>query len=93
MAFWAPCSYSPAALAPFIQIGRHSTYAKLNGHREEVAARQLCDLGSTLDAREIDVRGLDDALLALGGPDNLFGKAANVSYLPKRGKDTYRAPA
>ena len=52
-----------------------STYTKLNGDGEEVKTSGLGDGISTLDTREVDVAGLDNTLLALGGLDDLLGEA------------------
>jgi hypothetical protein len=48
---------------------------QLNGHGEEVAARQLDNLLAAGNAGEVDKRGLDDSLLARDGLDDLFGEA------------------
>jgi hypothetical protein len=48
---------------------------KLNGHREVLSAGGLGDGITTLDTWKVDVAGLDDALLTLGGLDDLLGKA------------------
>lgn len=53
--------------------------AKLNGDGEEVGASGLSNGITTLDTWEIDKAGLDQALLALGGPDDLVGKSMEVS--------------
>src|SRR5690349_936982 len=53
--------------------------AKLNGNGEEVGASGLSNGITTLDTREVDKAGLDKALLALGGPDDLVGKSMEVS--------------
>ena len=52
-----------------------STYTKLNGNREEVKTGGLGNGISALDTREVDVAGLDNTLLALGGLDDLLGEA------------------
>jgi hypothetical protein len=39
------------------------TYTKFNGYREEVKTGGLGNSISALDTREVDVAGLDDALL------------------------------
>jgi hypothetical protein len=52
-----------------------STYTKLNGDGEEVKTSGLGDGISTLNTREVDVAGLDNTLLALGGLDDLLGEA------------------
>jgi len=56
--------------------------AKLDGHGEEVGAGGLCDGIATLNTGEVDKTGLDEALLALGGPDDLVGESVNVSCDP-----------
>ena len=48
---------------------------KLNGHGEVLSAGGLGDGITTLHTWEVDVAGLDDALLALGGLDDLLGEA------------------
>jgi hypothetical protein len=53
--------------------------AKLDGHREEVRAGGLGDSVTALDTGEVDEAGLDDALLALGGLDDLLGESTSVS--------------
>ena len=53
--------------------------AKLDGHGEEIGAGSLSDGITTLDTREVDEAGLDEALLALGGPDDLVGESVEVS--------------
>lgn len=55
--------------------GMHSTYAELNGNREEVQASRLGNGVSSRDTREIDVAGLNEALLTLDGSEDLLGKA------------------
>jgi hypothetical protein len=53
--------------------------AKLDWNGEEVGAGGLSDGITTLDTREVDKAGLDEALLALGGPDDLVGETSKVS--------------
>jgi hypothetical protein len=48
---------------------------KLNGNGEEVGTSGLGDSITTGDTREVDEAGLDNALLALGGPDHLLGES------------------
>jgi len=50
------------------------TYAKLDRDREEISAGGLCDGITTLNTREIDEAGLNNALLTLGGLDHLLSK-------------------
>lgn len=54
-----------------------TTYAKLNGHREEVRAGGLRNSVTTSDTREVDEAGLDNALLALGCLDHLLSEATS----------------
>ena len=56
-----------------------TTGAELNGYREEVSAGSLSNGIAALNTREIDEAGLDEALFALGGPDDLVGKSTNIS--------------
>ena len=51
------------------------TYPKLDRDREEIDASLLGDLLAARNARQVHVRRLDDALLALDGLDQLFGEA------------------
>ena len=51
------------------------TYTKLNGYGEEIGAGSLGDGISALYTWKVDEARLDDTLLALGGLDNLLGKA------------------
>jgi len=53
------------------------TYTKLDGYGEELSTGGLGNGISTLYTGEVDVAGLDDALLALGGLDDLLGEAAH----------------
>ena len=53
-----------------------STYAKLDGNREELGAGGLGDSITALNTGKVDEAGLDNALLALGGLDDLLGEAA-----------------
>ena len=48
---------------------------KLDRHGEELKTSGLGDGISALNTREVDVAGLYDALLALGGLDDLLGEA------------------
>ena len=52
-----------------------STYAKLNGGGEELNTGRLGDLLTTGDTGQVDVGGLDEALLALGGLDHSLSEA------------------
>jgi hypothetical protein len=52
-----------------------STYAKLNGNREELGASGLSNGITTGNTGEVDEAGLDNALLALGGLDHLLGES------------------
>lgn len=52
----------------------NNTYAKLDWNGEEVDAGSLRNTIATSNARKIDEAGLDDALFALNGLDNLFGE-------------------
>lgn len=51
------------------------TYAKLDGHGEEVAADRLRDVGTARDAGKVDEAGLDKALGALDGLEELLSEA------------------
>jgi hypothetical protein len=53
--------------------------AKLDGNRKEVGASGLSDGVTTLDTGKVDKAGLDEALLALGGSNNLVGESVEVS--------------
>lgn len=48
---------------------------ELDGHGEELNAGGLDDGITALDTREVDERGLDNTLLALGGLQQLLGEA------------------
>lgn len=52
-----------------------STYAKLNRGGEEVNAGRLGDFLAAGDTGQVDVGGLDDALLALGGLDHSLSES------------------
>jgi hypothetical protein len=52
------------------------TYAKLDGDGEEVDASLGLDLLAAGDAGEVDVAGLDEALGALEGLEELLGEPA-----------------
>ena len=52
---------------------------ELDGHGEEVRAGDLSDSITTLNSRKVDKAGLDKALLALGGPDDLIGESIEIS--------------
>lgn len=56
-----------------------TTYTKLDGDREEVAADLLGDGLASRDARQVDIAGLDETLLALDGLEDLLGEAGNIS--------------
>jgi hypothetical protein len=55
--------------------------AKLDRHGEEVGAGGLCDGVAAGDTWQVDEAGLDDALLALGGLDDLLGESGLVSQV------------
>jgi hypothetical protein len=57
--------------------------AKLDRNGEEVGASGLSDGVTTLNTGEVDKAGLDEPLLALGGPDDLVGESMEVSYDPE----------
>lgn len=61
-----------------------SAGAKLDGNGEELGAGSLSNSITTLDTREVDEAGLDEALLALGGPDDLVGESRGVSWVNSR---------
>lgn len=56
-----------------------TTGAKLDGDGEELSASGLSNGVTALDTGKVDKTGLDETLLALGGPDNLVGESADVS--------------
>jgi hypothetical protein len=56
--------------------GGGNTYAKLDGDREEVNANLGLDLLAAGDAGEVDVAGLNEALGALEGLEELLGEPA-----------------
>lgn len=59
--------------------------AKLDGNGEELRTSGLSNSIATLNAGKVDKAGLNEALLALGGPDDLVGESADFSYeQPKR---------
>jgi len=51
---------------------------ELDGDGEVLAAGDLLDLVTAVDAREVDERGLDDAGFAVEGFDELLGEAVIV---------------
>lgn len=53
--------------------------AKLDGNREELSASGLSNDVTTLNTGKVDKAGLDETLLALGGPNDLVGESTNVS--------------
>jgi hypothetical protein len=55
-------------------------WAKLSWNREEVAACELLDLSTTINAWKVDEGWLDDARLALCGPYDLLSKSGIVSF-------------
>jgi hypothetical protein len=63
---------------------RDVTYAKLNWHGEEFTAGQARDLSPPGNAGKIDVRRLDDAMLALEGLEKLISEAAEVCEPPAK---------
>ena len=80
MAFSAPPGYEENQLCYGRKQGVKilaSTYTKLNRYGEEVKTGGLGNGISALDTREVDIAGLDDALLALGGLDDLLGEAVH----------------
>lgn len=58
-----------------IKGSRISTYSKLNRDREEVDAGSLGDSLTAGNTRQVDVAGLNKALLALGSAEHLFGES------------------
>jgi hypothetical protein len=56
---------------------KESSYAKLDGNGEEVGSSDLCNGIAARHTGKIDKAGLDDALLALEGLDDLLRKAVN----------------
>lgn len=75
VAFSAPlgCMYRVSSVLQSMKKSE-STYAKLNGGGEELNASRLDDLLTTGDTGQVDIGGLDNALLALGGLDHSLGK-------------------
>lgn len=55
------------------------TYAKLDGHREEVNTGLLGDGITTVNTWQVDVGWLNNALLTLQAAEDLLGKAAFIS--------------
>ena len=53
--------------------------AELDGDGEEVTASLLGDGLAARNTGQVDVAGLDEALLALGGPNDLVGESIEVS--------------
>lgn len=66
--------------------GNCGTHAKLDRHGEEVTAGLLGDLITARDTREVDIAGLDEALGAREGLEQLLGESGqeNVSMVRKR---------
>jgi hypothetical protein len=58
------------------------TYAKLNRNRKKVNTSGLSNSLTTGDTGEIDEAGLDDALLTLGGPQELLGESMSRQIVP-----------
>lgn len=56
-----------------------STYAKLDGHGEKIDASLLGDGITTINTGQVDVGGLNNALLTLQATEDLLGKAAFTS--------------
>jgi len=54
--------------------------AKLDGYGEEVGAGGFCDSVAAVDTGEVDKAGLDDALLAVRGLDDLLGESILLSW-------------
>jgi len=54
-------------------------WVKLGWDGEEVAASELLNLGTTLDAWEVDESWLDNTRLSLGSSNNLLGESGTVS--------------
>lgn len=78
IAFSTPLGYQTMSAILWFQKSREEeTYAQLHGGREELNAGRLGDLLTTGHAGEVDVRRLDDALLAAGGLDHGFGKSVH----------------
>lgn len=53
--------------------------AELDGNGEELGAGRLSNGVTTLNTGEVDEAGLNKALLALGGPDDLVGESTDIS--------------
>jgi hypothetical protein len=56
------------------------TYTELNGNGEEVSASGLSNSITTGNTREVNEAGFNDALLALGGLDDLLGESIYISF-------------
>lgn len=93
IAFSAPegCSFkNQYMVSPQQRTGERKTHAKLNRHGKEFATGDLCNFRATLDAREVDEGGFDDAGLALECSDKLLRKAeAGVCHGEGGGASTF----
>lgn len=72
------------------------TYSKLNRDREEVDAGSLGDSLTAGNTRQVDVAGLNEALLALGSAKHLFSESkesVSVCDWDMYEKASYRKPA
>lgn len=75
IAFSAPLGYGYVSTKDTVNGTKAETYAKLNGNGEEVNTSLLSNLLTTGDTGEVDVAGLDKALGALGGLEELLSEA------------------
>lgn len=71
--------------------GSKASYTELDGDRKEVGA---CLLGNDVtagDAGKVDVAGFDQALGALGGPEELLGKSTYKLFSSESGPEREKA--
>lgn len=68
------------------------TYTKLDWYREELGSSSLRNRVATLDTGEVDIAGLDNALLALGGLDDLFGESVCGQAVSSQSRATKDLP-
>jgi hypothetical protein len=76
-------------------ISRHSgfsTHAELNGNGEEVSAGLLGDSLTSGNTGKVDVAGLDEAGLALGGTEDLLGESVFGSAIDERDDNRSNIP-
>lgn len=75
VAFSTPLGCEALVYIIKIESSRISTYSKLNRDREEVDAGGLGDGLTAGNTRQVDVAGLNKALLALDSAEHLFGES------------------